>query len=362
MKVVPVILAGGIGERFWPMSRSYKPKQLLPLISDRSMLEETIRRVDAFCKNGVKPLIVTSRSIVAAIRKTLPSSLNYDIIAEPVGKNTAPAVSLAASWLHAHYGECVMAVLSADHAISPKKEYTQALRYAASLAVSQNSLVVFGITPIRPDTGYGYIERSEAVGMGGPGGIESFKVKRFVEKPDGARALAFCKSGTYLWNSGMFVFKTSVILEEFKCYMPDLYDLTQKAAQSKFTQRSITTFYDTVAKESIDYGIMEKSRRVAVVVGRFTWDDVGSWESVGRLRGYNDLHSTISGAAIYETGCKDSIIVNTSSRALMAAGLENVVVVVTDDAVMVLKRDALSDIKKYRQAMIDKPLFDRTLF
>lgn len=354
MIVVPVILAGGIGERFWPLSRSNMPKQLLKIVSNKTMLEETISRVSPFCSGSVKPLIVTGKAIAGKFKSVLPSSLKYDLIVEPIGKNTAPAVALAASWIQAKYGDAIMVVLSADHDIRPKAAFVNTIKFAVKLALNQNGLVVFGIKPSRAETGYGYIQLGKKIDS--DNAISSFSVKRFIEKPKPKKAQEFLESDKFMWNSGMFIWKTSVILEEFEKYMPDLSKLVQKTANSKFSKDAITSFYNDCPKESIDFGIMEHSERVFAVVGNFSWDDIGSWESVSRVHGHDEKKSTTVGSKIYQKDSTDSIIFNNSSKAIAAIGLQNVVVVSTDDAILVIDRSKLPDFKKYLNEMKDGAL------
>ena len=361
MKVIPVILAGGIGERFWPLSRSSTPKQLLPLISSKSMIEETLSRVGPFCKKGARPLIVTGKKIAGQIKKRISSTIICDYIVEPVGKNTAPAVAIAAAWISRKYGEdSVMVVLSADHAISPKKKFTDAVNYAIKLAYSRNTLIVFGIPPSRPDTGYGYIHLDKKLDR--TGSLESYIVKRFVEKPSLKKAKQYLASKKYLWNSGMFVWKASVILEEFKQYMPAIHKGVIRASKQGLNQKAINTFYQTCEKESIDFGIMERSQRVAAVKGVFKWDDLGSWESLSRVLPQDTKKTTISGKRIYEQECRKTIIANSSDITVAAIGLEDTVVVTVDDAVLVISRDKLPQLKNYLAELKANSQFPRKLF
>jgi mannose-1-phosphate guanylyltransferase len=360
MVVVPVILAGGIGERFWPLSRSSMPKQLLQIVSSKTMLEETLSRVDSFCVKGVKPLIVTGKAIAGKFKTALSSKRKYDLIVEPVGKNTAPAVALAAAWIRAKYGDAVMMVLSADHDIRPKAEFIQASRFAVDIATSNNGLVVFGIKPSRPEVGYGYIQLGKQVDESK--NTQCFNVKRFVEKPDHHKAKKFLESGKYMWNSGMFVWRADVILEEFSQYMPDLYKMVQAVAENNFSKEKIDAFYNECQKESVDFGIMEKSQRVFAVVGEFQWDDIGSWESVSRIYGENKSKTTTVGSKIYEKDNKHTIVFNKTSRAVATVGLDNAVVVVTDDAVLVIDRDRLPEIKKYLGEMKSEGKLPSSLF
>ncbi len=349
MTIVPVILAGGIGERFWPLSRSAKPKQLLKIISNKTMLEETLLRVAPFCSKKVKPLIVTSKAISSKFKSLLPSDLKYDLIVEPVGKNTAPAIAIAASWVEAKYGDSVMIVLSADHEIRPRQAFIDAAKFAVNLASNQNGLVIFGIKPSRAETGYGYIQLGKKIDS--CKNINGFSVKRFIEKPSIQKAQKLFQSDKYMWNSGMFVWKTSVILEEFATFMPQIHRMVEAAAKLGFSKDAISTFYEDCPKESIDFGIMEHSRRVFAVVGDFLWDDIGSWESVSRVHPKDKLNSTVVGLKVYQKESSDSIIVNKSSRAVAAIGLKNAVVVSTDDAVLVIDRSKLPDFKKYLNEM-----------
>jgi mannose-1-phosphate guanylyltransferase len=360
MNVVPVILAGGIGERFWPLSRSSRPKQLLCLISRRTMAEETLSRVKAIMSGKAAPLVVTSSAIAGKLRAAIPKKWGYDTIVEPVGRNTAPAVAIAAAWVQARYGDSVMVVLSADHNIRPKNEFIRAAKFAVHLAIQQNRLVVFGIKPNRPETGYGYIQLGKQLDK--QENVVGYNVVRFVEKPTVQKAKQYIRSGNYMWNSGMFVWKTSVILEEFKSYMPALYDLTQAAARKGFSNEAINRFYKECEKESIDYGIMEHSKRVSAAVGAFEWDDIGSWEYAGRVYGQSESGNTLVGKGIYEKDCRNTIVVNKSPLAVASIGLDNIVVVATDDAVMVVKRELLPDLKKYLVDMKKNGRLPKSLF
>jgi mannose-1-phosphate guanylyltransferase/mannose-6-phosphate isomerase len=361
MKIIPVIIAGGIGQRFWPFSRSSSPKQLLPIISKKSMIEETFLRVKPLCNRGSKPLVVTGKTIASKIRKVIPAPIKYDCIVEPVGKNTAPAIAIAAAWLKKKYGEdCVMVVLPADHSITPQKAFIDAVRYAVILADSLEKLIVFGIQPSRPDTGYGYIHAAKQIGKSGA--VSGYNVKRFIEKPDLKKAIQFVAAKKYFWNSGMFVWKTSVILKEFQNHMPSVYELVAKAETQGLTKKAIDKFYLTCIKESIDYGIMEPSKHVAVVKGQFQWDDIGSWEAVSRVLPQNNKKTTTSGKKVYEKDCQDTIIANNSKLPVAAIGLKDIVVVTVDDAVLVIARDKLPKFKDYLKEIKNTPGFSKRLF
>jgi mannose-1-phosphate guanylyltransferase len=355
MKTIPLVLAGGKGERFWPLSRSFRPKQLLPLLSEKTMIEETLLRVKAVSPAaGIKPLVITGRDCAEGIRRALGNRIAYDCIVEPIGKNTAPAVGLAAAWMRKRHGDAVMLVVSADHAIEPIGPYVKAVHAAVSVAQTTDSLVVFGIRPTRPDVGYGYINIGKTLSV--KNGVSCYSVKSFVEKPTGQVAKKYMKSGKYLWNSGMFVWKVSVVLDEFRRHMPALYKQIMTVEKAGFSKRAIETFYEGCVKESIDYGIMEKSSRIAAVCGAFFWDDIGSWEAMSRIHTKNSRGTVAVGASVFESGCSDSIIYNSSNRLVASLGLDNTVLVVTPDAILAVARPLLPDLKKYLTLIKEKNL------
>ena len=359
-KIVPVILAGGIGERFWPLSRSSKPKQLLALVSRRTVLEETFARAGAVQSRGVKPLLMTGKLIAAPAKKLLSGKWHYDLIVEPLGKNTAPAIALAAGWIMARYGDAIMVVLPADHLVRPTEAFVKAVRHACFLADTEERLVVFGVKPSRTETGYGYLRLGKETGS--RGGIKNRAVLRFIEKPDLARAASLCHSASHLWNSGMFVWKASVLLREVKVHLPALFSQVAAASLGGFSRKAIDRFYTVAEKESIDYGIMERSGRVTAVVGKFQWDDIGSWESLARLRGSNAAGTTVDGGRIFERECRDSIIVNRSPHALAVIGCSSAAVVATGDAILVCSRSKLPDLKRYLAGMKKTGTFPPGLF
>jgi mannose-1-phosphate guanylyltransferase/mannose-6-phosphate isomerase len=360
MNIVPVILAGGVGERFWPLSRQKKPKQLLPIVSSRAMIEETFRRARPLCSGAVRPLLVTGASMAQGIRRVLPKSIRYDCIIEPAGKNTAPAVAAAAVWIQKKYSDALMLILPADHAISPLKDFIAAVRYAAELADESECLCVFGIRPARPETGYGYIQVGDALGSASR--IKAYAVRRFVEKPSAALAKSYVSLNTYFWNSGMFVWKASVILDEMRSHMPDLHHRAQALAARKLSANSINGFYRMCRKESIDYGIMEKSTRVTMVCPTFDWDDVGSWESLVRIHGQGERGNACVGSRIFDDDCADSIIVNKSGMAVAACGLKGAAIVATDDAILVIARNKLPSLRQYIAAMKSDKRLPRSIF
>jgi mannose-1-phosphate guanylyltransferase len=359
-KIVPVILAGGIGERFWPLSRSSHPKQLLAFASRATLIEETFARAAAIRSRDALPLVITGHVIAGRVKALLSKKWQYDCIVEPMGKNTAPAVALAAAWIQARYGASLMAVLPADHLIRPRHEFAKAMRFACALADAGGRLVVFGIPPARPDTGYGYIELGRRTGE--QEGVQSFDVARFVEKPDADTAKRYCSSPDYRWNSGMFAWRTDILLGEVRAYMPGLYDQVMAASKKRFTKAAIDAFYRAAGKESVDYGIMERSKRVSAVSAAFFWDDIGSWESLSRINPVNKTGTTVIGDRVFEAECTNTLVVNKSPVTVATVGCRDLVVVATNDAVLVMARSKLPDIKKYLGRMKNSRAFPRELF
>lgn len=345
MKIIPVIMCGGVGERFWPLSRASHPKQLLNLIGGKTLLEETYERITTLCKDDVKPLLLTRKQIANKINKLNLSNL-YDFILEPIGKNTAPPILLAAKWIEEKYGQSVMVVLSADHYITPKKEFLKAVSIAVKFAEKENRLITFGIKPSRPEIGYGYIEKGEEEVS--YNGINVYKVKKFIEKPSLPKAKKLIKSSRYLWNSGMFVWRTDVIIEEFEKYMPQLIEIYNSTVKGNFNQKSIDRYYQTSEAQSIDYGIMEKSERVSVVEGNFLWDDIGSWESLFRIKKIDPNGNVIIGKDIYNFESTNSLVFNNRKNGVVVSvGLDNLAVIVAEEVVFVSDRSKLPELKKY---------------
>jgi mannose-1-phosphate guanylyltransferase len=362
MKVVPVILAGGVGERFWPASRSSCPKQLLPLISEKLMIEETFERVAPLCGEGVQPIIVTSDKIAPLIDDALGENYSYEIISEPVGKNTAPAVAAAAAICLKSYGpDAVMIVVSADHSIRPISKFVSAATYGAEIALEDKTLVVFGIKPVRPDTGYGYIKLSGESGVSSDN-IRSFSVDKFVEKPDEATAQTYLDSGEYLWNSGMFIWRVDTILEQFKNQMPELHTDIETLIDADCSIKAVNEFYHTCLKESIDFGIMEGATSVSAIEGVFDWDDIGSWEAIPRIHGVDLEGNTLSGTKIFSAENKNTIITNQSNHTVAVVGAEDMLVVTVGDATLVISRDKLPFIKQYLGEIKESGNFPTELF
>jgi mannose-1-phosphate guanylyltransferase len=345
--VYAVIMAGGVGARFWPRSREKNPKQLLEIVGKGSMIQNTVRRTLAVIEPA-KTLIVTNRIQKPLIQKQLPQIPDENIIVEPMGRNTAPAIGLAALHLQRRDPNAVMVALPADHVIQNDEEFQRVLSVAIWVAYESRSLITIGIEPTRPETGYGYIQFISEDGGTNPyfeRGV--FKVKTFAEKPNLATAERFLTSGDFLWNSGMFIWRVDTILKEFESLLPDLYaELLRIDADfgTNAYEQTLETTYRLIRGISVDYGIMEKTDRVYVIRGAFGWSDVGSWDEVFRLSGHDEQGNCVTGKAFLKD-TKNSLI-HSQNKLVAAIGVEDIIVISTDDAVLVCKTGQSQDVKE----------------
>ncbi len=339
--IVPVILSGGVGTRLWPASRKLQPKQLLPLVDDRSMIAATADRIRALT-TGIDPIIVTNVDHADAIRREMLRSGYPEtrLLLEPVGRNTAPAVAVAAYEIIDTFGDRLMLVLPADHAITDETAFASAVEEAADCAAA-GYLLTFGITPSGPETGYGYIRR------GKPITDRVARVAEFVEKPDAGTAAAYVESGEYLWNSGMFLFKASRYVEELEQHAPDIAAASRRAYDNA-ERKNATVLLDEEAftscrADSIDYAVMERTSRAAVVPTDPGWSDVGSWTSLWEIGDKDDDGNVLVGDTVTE-GVTNSYI-RSAGRLVAAVGVDRTIVVDTPDAVLVAGMDAAQDVK-----------------
>ncbi|TKJ32196.1 mannose-1-phosphate guanylyltransferase [bacterium (candidate division B38) B3_B38] len=344
-----LIMAGGEGTRFWPCSRADCPKQFLNITGSRTLLQETAHRVLSLV-GYERIFLVTGRRYYDKVREQLPELEPSHIILEPEMRNTAPCIGLAAIYLRQIAPDETMAVLPADHIITDQKEFLRALSAADLMARKHSSLITFGIVPTYPASGYGYIHRGqikEAVE-----GIEVFEVEEFVEKPSQNVAEDYLRSGNYLWNSGMFVWKISTIIGMFERFMPELYRgleelsplLSTPAAEDKITQ-----LYSAVAPISIDYAIMEKAPQVLCVKGSFGWDDLGSWSSLGELLPGDEAGNRSQGEFV-QRDCRDNIIYS-PHKPVAAIGVDNLVVVETDDVLLICHKERAQEVRELIQKL-----------
>jgi len=342
MKLVPVILSGGAGTRLWPLSRELLPKQLLALTGERTMLQETAARLEEF--PGVAgPVVVCNeahRFLVAEQLREMQLEPTA-ILLEPEGRNTAPAIALAAHTAVTLLGEDVLLlVLPADHTLRDLAAFRAAIR-AATPAAEAGQLVAFGIVARSPETGYGYIRRGTGEGAVQP-------IIRFVEKPDLARAREFVASGEYFWNSGMFLFGAGRFLQELDRLAPDIADVCARAGASSVRERDFTrvdgAIFSACRSESVDYAVMEKTRDAVMVPLDAGWSDVGSWAALHEVLPADEHGNVARGDVLLED--THQCYVHADSRLVAALGLHDMVIVETADAVLVAPRARVQDVKK----------------
>lgn len=337
--VTPVIMSGGSGTRLWPLSRQARPKQFLALTNQRSMLQETIKRLDKVKKQS--PIIICNeehRFLVAEQLREIDQQAT--ILLEPIGKNTAPAVALAAFEVAKENPEGVLLVLAADHVIQNIDAFEKAISNAIVLA-KQNYLVTLGILPTAPETGYGYIEQGNLLAD------DSYQVKQFIEKPDIEKAKHYLKTGNYYWNSGMFVFSARTYLAELEKYQPAIYQCCQKAMQSTTIDFDFTrvdkSIFAECPSDSIDYAVMEKTDKAVMVTLDAGWSDIGSWSALWDTLDKDCNGNSVQGDVLLEQ-TKNSLIY-ASDRLVTTIGLEDMIVVETKDAILVATKDKIQQVK-----------------
>jgi mannose-1-phosphate guanylyltransferase len=341
MKVYAVIMAGGIGSRFWPRSREKTPKQLLQIIGENTMIQDTVSRLKGMVEDS-DIYVITNKVQRKEIIKQLPQIPAENIIEEPFGKNTAACIGYASIMIEQKEKDGITLVLPADHIIKDVDQFHETIKRAANFAYESKGLVTIGIRPSRPETGYGYIQIDENVNTD-----DIFKVLSFAEKPNYATAVRFLESGDFFWNSGMFIWRVDAILEEIKLFMPDLYEGLEKIKQEINTKNfnsTLTTVYGLLRNISIDYGIMEKSQKVHLVKGEFSWSDVGSWEEVYQLTPKNDDGNAFVGN-VFAQMTADTYVYSPDKFAAVI-GVENLIVINTKDALLVCRRDQAQEVKK----------------
>ncbi|MCR4890611.1 MAG: NTP transferase domain-containing protein [Lachnospiraceae bacterium] len=342
MTKTALIMAGGHGERFWPRSRRDLPKQFLSLTDDgKTLIQLTVERISPL----VSPeniYISTNQDYVSLVQEQLPDIPAENILTEPVGRNTAPCIGMGAAFISKKLGDALMLVLPSDHLIKYRQMFLSTLEDACAIAEEASNLVTIGIAPDFPEVGYGYIRFDPSETL-----LRGYKVLHFTEKPSLELAKEYVSSNEYLWNSGMFVWKTSTILNRFERIMPDVYeglsiikDAIGTSAQNSIIEKQFPTFPSI----SIDYGIMEKSDSIYTIPGTFGWDDVGSWLAMERIRKTNEYGNIIDGNVI-TVNTKDSIIIG-DKKLIACVGLKDLVIVDTEDATLICSRDSTNDIKK----------------
>jgi mannose-1-phosphate guanylyltransferase len=351
-----VIMAGGRGTRFWPRSREKKPKHLLDIISNRTLIQETIDRISPL----IMPeniLVVTGRKHARALMNQLPEIPAGNIIIEPEGKNTAPCIGLATLHIRKKAGDDIMVVLPSDHAIADPGKCLQVIRAAAQTAASADTLVTIGIKPTSPQTGFGYIERGDSIENGTT--EEVFRVKSIREKPDYQQALKFVQSGNFYWNSGMFIWKVSTILKSISRWLPDLSSgLTtiNETLGLPGEKAAIRKIYKNLVSISIDYGVMEKADNVCVVQGDFGWSDVGSWDALWEISAKDENGNVFTGGSnVISTGSTGSLVYS-RQKLVALSGVKDLIVVETKDAILICPKGNSQDVKKIVETLEAKKL------
>lgn len=345
MKKTALIMAGGRGERFWPRSRKNLPKQFLSLTNDGvTMIQHTVNRILPLV--GAENIFIsTNYEYVDIVKKQLSQVPEENILCEPIARNTAPCIALAAMHILKKYGDALMIVLPSDHLIMHKEMFNYTLQDACNVAEDNTNLATIGIVPTAPETGYGYIKFNDK--RRDFNSSNAFKVDRFVEKPELDKAKDYLASGVYLWNSGMFVWKASSIIHNIQKFLPSIYDGVKNivdAASSENYRQILDKEFAAFESISIDYGVLEKAENIFVLPGSFGWDDVGSWLALERINKTDDCKNVVDGNVI-TIGTTNSII-QAKEKLIAAVGLEDLIIVDTDDALLVCRKSDAGKIKK----------------
>ena len=343
--VYTTIMAGGAGTRFWPASRKLRPKQLLKLVGGRSMLQSTVDRLSGFCQPD-QLLILTNKLLVDPIAQQLPGVPRDSIIGEPAKRDTAPCVALAAALIFARDPDAIMVVMPADHVISPNHVFQESLACAAELVEEDETrFVTFGIKPTYPAEVFGYIERSP---VSVSSRLPAFQVERFLEKPDAQTAQQFLDAGSFYWNAGIFVWKARVILDAIRKFEPEIalhIENIAAAIGSQDYEQILNDEFCAIDGKSIDYAVMERYKNVCVIEAPFGWDDLGNWTALPSVRG-TDSDGNAVDAKHLNFGSKDCIVYSDTEHLIVTVGLQDCIVVHTDDATLVANRNDEASIRQ----------------
>ncbi len=338
-------MAGGVGTRFWPRSRAKTPKQVLDIVDHETMIKATYKRLKGLAEPS-RTFVVTNQEQIPAIQKQIPRLPKQNFIIEPMGRNTAPCIGLAATIVQQIDSDGIMVVLPADHLITEIQEFKEVIRHAAQFAWESDGLVTLGINPTYPSTGYGYIQRGTEVTKLKNHGV--YKVKTFAEKPNLETALRFLESGDFYWNSGMFIWKVSAILNEIEDKLPELYEgLIQ--IKSNLNKKSFSATLEDVYRRirgiSIDYGVMQTAHSVYVIPTVMGWNDVGSWEVVYDISGKDKNKNAGDFKNLQSLDSSDNYVY-APKKLVGLVGVKNLVVVETNDAILICRRNRSQDVKE----------------
>ena len=351
LDLVVVIMAGGVGTRFWPLSTANVPKQFLELFGDRTLLQKSFDRV-----SGLVPpervLVLTNAAFVSMVKEQLPEIPVENIIGEPMRRDTAAAVGLAAMLCRKRFGNPVIVTLTADHLIEPVSLFQKTMLSAVGKAAEGDALYTFGIEPNYPATGYGYLERGAPIGE--DEGIQHFQLLRFKEKPDLATAGEYVDSGRFYWNSGMFVWMADAILKELETHLPDHARALARAAGFDRTDRweqVLQEAFESIPRVSIDFGVMEKAQNVCCVASKFSWDDVGGWLSLNNYLTKDETGNCCRGKALMLDASDNVVFCEDPEETVMLIGVKDLVVVRARGGILVVHKDRTEDIKKLVEEM-----------
>ena len=350
MNITCVIMAGGIGERFWPKSRIKKPKQCLSIFSEKSLIEETIDRLSPFVPND-RIFISTNKQVADLIKEKVNTINDGNYIIEPLRRNTAPCIGLSAIYVEKNYPNSIMIIVPSDHYIKDKENYFRHLEKAVEMA--EKNIVLIGIKPTYASTALGYIRNGKIVDSNG---IKVYEVEKFFEKPNIAQAKKFLRSGNYLWNSGMFICKTNLILDAIKKYIPDLHEGLEKIKKSDFDNEVMKNVFKNLKPESatsIDFGVMEKADNLYMVKGEFYWNDVGDWKAMDLVLN-KDKDGNVIGDNVINIDSKNNIIF--SDKLLTTIGVRDLIIIQDDDCVLVCDKERSQDVKKLLEKLDKKHL------
>ena len=353
-----IVMAGGYGERFWPRSRRKQPKQLLPIVGDKTMIQQTVDRVRPLVGDA-RIVVVTNQEQAALVRKQLPRVKH--VIAEPLGRNTAPCIGVAAAVIGKQDPDAVMAVLAADSYIRDTDSYRRVVGDALKLAAAQKVLVTIGIKPTGPHTGYGYIQIGEELST--KWATKFWKARRFVEKPDRKTAEGFLVSGDYRWNAGMFVWSFRAVADAYRQHQPSLWEAClriQKAVGTKSFARALGREYPKMEKIAVDYAIMEKAGNVVVANGDFDWDDVGDWPAIGRHY-EKDASGNVARGEFVSLDSADCIVLSDKKHLVAMVGVRDLVIVHTDDATLICHKDQAQKVRDVVKKLAAEKKYKRLL-